>query len=224
MTDALTQETLKLAEEVAKEAREEFHEEVDALPETMRGKHRPRRTGNVTIFMDSVSGERYQKIEVVLDALEKAIENARALEDEDGLAQLLEQQALVSAKSEELKTALLADAYSFDLRALPPVIMKGLRRTTRDVIGALGKGLTEEEEERYNEEFIIQMLLAQTVKFVDHGESEESRPINDTLLREIRDYGDDFQWLRLVNLANDLQFRSTISESVTGSADFSPRI
>lgn len=220
MTDAVNEEVQSIIGEIVDETKEQFREEPDALPEAARGKFRARRTDSITIFLDGVAGEEYSKVQSALDALTGAIAHATELEDTDTAASLQEQYDVVEAKATEYKAALSEDAYTFELRALPPVIMKGLRRETRAEVGIKDKGIPAVLEEAYDELFPLKMILKMTVRFVDHGESSDATELTAEKLREIYDYGDEFQWLRLTNLANDLQFRNTISASVAESPDF----
>lgn len=213
-------EVLELAAGVAAETKAEFREDPTALPEEMRGNGRRRRTGEITIFLDGVAGEEHEKVQQSLDMFAGALAHAQQVGDDEATAKIREQYDAIEAKAEELKAALLNDAYTFELRALPPVIMKGLRREVRAELGITTKGIPAELEERYDEVFPLRMIEKQAVKFIDHGTSPEPTTLAREKLQEIYEWGDEFQWLRLTNLANDLQFRNTIAQSVIESPDF----
>jgi hypothetical protein len=230
MTDAvLTEEQLAQIAEihngVAADTREDFKTDPGALPADMKGERYPKRSKSVTIFPDGVAGEQYQAVEAGLSILKNAVAGAEEAGDEDALKQLQGNLDTAEAKAAEILSELKKSAYTFELRALPPIIMRGLRREVRSDLGITVKGVPEDREEEYEELFTIKFLAKQTVRFVDHAISDT--PVSMTeeervaKLQEIFDNAGDYEWLRLVNLANDLQFRSTISNSVVESADFS---
>src|SRR4051812_46766312 len=153
MSDAVNEEVQTTISEIVEETKEQFREEPDALPQAARGQHRNRRTDSITIFLDAVAGEQYAGVQNALDALTGALQHATELGDTETKDRLQEQYDVVEASATEYKNALASDAYTFELRALPPVIMKGIRRETRAELGIKTKGIEDDQEEAYNELF-----------------------------------------------------------------------
>lgn len=205
--DALLKHEVK---ETADEARKQFSLE-DRL------KNRGLRTKKITVFSDEASGEALQTIESALDALEAGILTLDDGPDKDAQQKTHDD---LAGQADEIRAELLKTSFSFELRALPPVILKGVQRKTRKTLGITDKSIPAEREEDYNDAFRLQLIADQAVRFVDREDPGRTSLPTVQELAAMRDFLPMNQWAKVWLAADDIQFRNVISESAVESADF----
>lgn len=200
--------------DIATEAREEFTESPQALRD--RIKNRGRRTKRFTVAYDELAGEGVTALEAVLDTLTPVVQKATS----DIQEQAKQKYAEVEAELETARAEMLKSALTFQLQALPSLIVKDVRRKTRAALGITEKGIPEGREDDFNDRFLLEMIAAQTVSFIDHGEDRAYGTVDIETLQTLEDELPPLQWGKIVTAANDLQFRNVISEAAIQSADF----
>ena len=205
---------------------------------TARLQGRALRTGSITVYTDEIAGEKYKAIDLKLQQisdsaanLKKLAEAARnvgleagavALETEAGNALAntdLAAYAALETEQEAVKAELDASSLTFELRAVPEIIVKDTRRKSNLALSIKGP-VPEDRQDEWGEYFTALLLTQVIRKVTDHatGDSAESISLEDA--RSLGDYLPLSQFQRLSVKMADVQYKNSISDSVTAEADF----
>lgn len=218
-------------EQIATEAKEGFD-----LEATLND--RAFRTASITVFTDEVTGEKLEEVEQAIaklvgapesltllqDAAEKfgLADAAKALRDiHDGLAESANPKILkrLEAERDELKKEMGKTALTFELRAVPTLIIKDARRKAKAELGIVGKGIPEASLEQF-EERATAHVLSNVVRQYTNASGAVNKGLTSLQAGFLGDTLPEAEFHRLTLKLNEIQFKNVIGESVTASADF----
>lgn len=202
----------EVVEEIVTEARKTFD-----LSARIKGRNL--REGHVTVFTDEVAGAELGGDEEMKNAFGIVTGRNRwgALGDiaeaiaADSEADVTELQAA----AEEAKAALEESALTFHLRAVPELVVKGARRAAKKAHGTLPDAVNE-----YNSTLYANLLASTIHKVVDADGAEQTGKLTVEAAADLEDYLPVHEYVKLVALLQEIQFKQAVSDSATGEASF----
>ena len=236
MTDETATEDLIITETIA-EAKAGFN-----LAETLRG--RRFRTGSITVYTDEILGEKHFDLEAELKKVKDSTSSLGILLDAAGelgltaavvALQPLFDAALLSgvdaakvaeieAQLAPIKLELEATSLTFELRAVPPIVVKDARRRAKKALGIVGKNVSEDLEEQFLEYASAYVLSAMVTGYVSHATGDTIAKLSDSDARDLGDLLPEGEFGRLSAMVNDIQFKTVVGANVTETPDFSQGI
>jgi seryl-tRNA synthetase len=160
------------------------------------------------------------------EALAKLFETNAELEIDNDDEDLARAQAIpgeikaLKARIEKLRKQLKETSFEFTLHTLPEIIQDAVKRETRDALKIKGKGIPDARQEEYNREFVAQMLVKSTERWVDLETGEEHSSLSLERARSFKRYLPRGQFDRLDEAMVKLSFQAAIANSATDNADF----
>lgn len=134
-----------------------------------------------------------------------------------------EKRATLEARKTELLARLEQTAITVHLRAVPPLVVTDVRRSTKLALDIKGKNIPDEREEEFNLAHNARLLAAALVSIRDHESNTiNSKPDLDDATN-LADYLPFSEYARLRTKMTEVLFKNAVAEAVTDDADFSPR-
>ena len=168
-----------------------------------------------------VTGRRRWGIVGEQDELREKIK--AALADPNTPDETLEALKAENAALDKKKAALLKKldktALVFTLQAVPDLVLRDTRRTTRKALGIKQKGI-EGREEDYALEYIAQILVASVVSWTDNQTGDKRDSLDIEHARQLRDFLPVGQFAKLDAAISELSIEASIGNVATDSADF----
>lgn len=227
----------------------EQQDEIDKMVKTTkrgfdvkaRLRNRGLRRGSITIYLNEEMGPElgwaYDKLDgfgnVVRREREGVIGEIDSLKDDqqkildarepssDAPTGLEDKAAELEAKRDELIAELAKTAMHFELRAVPPVIQKDMRRRARQTLGIKEKDIPEGLTEEFNtaEAAHLMTVIIQSVKDNETGGVNTEVTYEDAI--DMMGYIPPAQFARLDELMGKIQFTDAISREIESQEDFS---
>lgn len=146
---------------------------------------------------------------------------AKALSVYPDMLPLEEKIADLEAKRDELIVELAKTAMHFELRAVPPIIQKDMRRRARQTLEIKEKDIPEGLTEEFNtaEAAHLMTVIIQSVKDNETGEVNTEVTYEDAI--DMMGYIPPAQFARLDELMGKIQFTDAISREIESQEDFS---
>lgn len=236
MTDETATQDPIIAETIV-EAKATFN-----LADTLRG--RGFRTGSITVYTDEILGEKHFDLEAELKKVKDSTSSLGILLDAAGelgltdaalALQPLFDAALLSgvdaakvaeieAQLAPIKAELEATSFTFNLRAVPPIVVKDARRRAKKSLGIIGKNISENLEEEFLEYASAYVLSSMVTSYVQHASGITIDNLSDSDARDLGDLLPEGEFARLSAKVNDIQFKTVVGANVTETPDFSQGI
>lgn len=191
---------------------------------TARLQGRGLRTGEITLYLDEVNGEKLGHARDLKNGIGMVVgrEQVGVLGEIDKLDEKSETYKKdlewLSKERDELLSAIKASAITVLLRAVPPVIAKSHERQARKQLGLKGK--PSEDEQNALNEVQLALLYVDTVTGIVDAEGADGGKLDYVGAKALIDYLPTHQLLRLRDKVLDIQFGDVIDESVTSDSDF----
>lgn len=229
-------------EEIIEEAREGYDM-------TARLMGVSRREKKVTVFTDAATGAELGGAEDILvpgtdlksgqkrrwgvigelDAIgERAGALAKQIEQNPDLAEAYESEITelekrrkdLEAKAKRLLKKMRSTSLEFTIRAVPDLVLRSTRRTTRAALGIKKKGIPEGMEEDYKLEYTAQLLAASVASWTDNMDGSTHASLTVEHAGALRDMLPPGQFERLDEAMYELSMEVSIGRSVTDDVDF----
>lgn len=209
------------------------------LVDKLRG--RAMRQDSITVFTDEITGEAHQKVELEisnlsetrarLSLLEEAASELKLTKAALALGKLIQEEEdspsfdkerfdELTAERDELAREMKRTSLTFNLRAVPPIIVKGSQRETRKKLGIVRKGITDDQEEQYAEHLSAAVFAAMTTSYVDHETGAVVSKLTQEYAHALSDLLPESEAKRIAAKIDDLALKNVIGTSVIQSADF----
>lgn len=204
-----------------------------------RLQNRGMRTDKIRIFTDEVTANDHAEVELEIAKLKGTSQGLKLLIEAAGNLGLLDETAYLIGRAEqltddanadkiakleaeaaELKESLVASAFDFELRAVPRLIVKDIRRKTRTALGITTKGIPADQEEAFNELSGNKLVAALTLSYTDRFDGTVITNVTEEDAATFSDMLPEGEFGRLTVAVNELQFKNVITESITDSGDF----
>jgi hypothetical protein len=186
-----------------------------------------RRKASIKIFTDEVAGEElgYAKDVVEFNALGLTTGTKRErlgvlglIDGDDGS----DDKYSLHLDSEEKRLCKLLDesAITYNIAAVPPLVIDGVRRTSRKELGIKGSIVPDDDVENYNKVYLANLFMAVIPSFIDHATGETYTGLGRDGAASIKELLPASEYARLDAKIIEVQFKDAIDESVTAQADF----
>lgn len=216
---------------------EEFVEEVKStfdLSAKLRG--RPLRSKTVTVYTDEVAGEQIQNIEVALQQLtdmptslkviakaarDLGLESAADGLDKvalDGVRDIDKYTKLEDDKAELVET-LKASAITFELQALPRIVVNGGHREARKALGIKGASVPDDRMEEFSD-LATAILLTKAITSLRDADGAIITNVTVEQAKDILAYLPFSEFQKVDNALAELNSRDVISGAITDTPDF----
>ena len=206
-----------MTDDIVTEAKAKFD-----LTERLRG--RGLRTGEITLYLDEVNGEKLGWARPIKNQLGITINTERVgvLGEIDALDPKSETYDAdlerLSAERDAIIAEIKQSGITVHLRAVPPVIAKSHEREAKKRLNIKGK--TPEDQQNAVAEVQYALLYVDTVTGVTDSEGADSGRLDYDGARALIDYLPTHQLLRLREKVLDIQFGDAIDESIQAQTDF----
>jgi len=222
-------------DEIVEEAKESFD-----LATRLAGISR--RTRDITIYTDEVTGEALGGVEHIHYPGTKAIaetrrwgvrgeidelrEEAKALlgaeeVDQAKVDEIKARLAALAKKEKTLLAKLKSTSHDFTLRAVPELVFKATARKARRNLSLPVKGnLDPEQAEDYNDELYAILLSECVVEWVDHAEKATRTAISVADARALNNFVLPEEWGKVRRAIDELQAQKAIGDAGTADPDF----
>lgn len=196
------------------------------LRERLNG--RPFRTDDIIIFIDEPTGDLLggatDKLDPKFGFVTGRIRSG-VIGEIDALAGVDTEEARKElVRLEKRKKALLKTlhetAWVFSLHGVPDIVVEGYKRETRTSLGIKGSVVPDEQDENYNAGFTARLFDAIILNVHDNRDGADSGKLGYEEAKDLSGFLPKSEYQRLSRKIAELQFKETVSESVTASADF----
>lgn len=179
------------------------------------------RTARQTVYTDEVLGQKYIELSQVLNAQLSLI--ARPVDGKVFTEAVRDEAQEVVDKLQpevdEVLAKLKAGGLTFDLQAVPEVIVKDCRRKARKHLGAKG-AVPAEQTDAYNDAYVAEIIAATVIGYTAHETGEHFGKLEYDEALALVDFLPMYEFQKLDSAIKNIQFTNAISESVVDDADF----
>lgn len=129
--------------------------------------------------------------------------------------------AKLETQRKKLKATLDKSALVLSLRSVPTIVTERIERETRAALKIpTGELIPTEQATNWRQISDAKLLAALVTHYSDKGTGDELDSIDFEDAKALREFLPRPEYNRLLALANDLQFKNIVAESVTKQADF----
>lgn len=151
------------------------------------------------------------------------LEDAPDGEDEGPAAEAKQIETEITALNKKISALLKKlekSAMTFNLHSVPDEIIKGARRKARQHLGIKKKGIPEDLQEEYNEEYACQMLSVSVADWEDKLAGEKFTSLGVQQARDLQGLLPAGQFPRLDAAMVELSFEASIANAAVDNVDF----
>jgi hypothetical protein len=186
-----------------------------------------RRRASIKIFTNEVAGEElgYAKdfplennLGMVVSTERRRLGILGLIDGDNGSDD--EYSAHIDAEAKRLRDLLDESAITFNIAAVPPLVIEGVRRKSRKSLGIKGSVVPDDDVENYNKIYLANLFTSVIESFTDHATGETYDSLDYDSAGSLKELLSESEYARLDAKVVEVQFKNAIDESVTAQADF----